>query len=143
LGRKVTQRGGASLAELGRAVTATTEQATAAGGEAAELAAQLNSSWRRVVEVTGAMFAAGDAEAALANSAVYLEAFGHVVVAWIWLEQFIAAERADGDFSSDFYNGKRQAARFFFRYELPRTAPQLDLLESLDRTTMEMRDAWF
>jgi hypothetical protein len=99
----------------------------------------LNSSWQRLVEVTGAMFAAGDAEAALANSAIYLEAFGHVVVAWIWLEQFIAADGSSGEF----YDGKRQAARFFFRYELPRTAPQLDLLESMDRTTMEMRDGWF
>ncbi|MCW2511308.1 MAG: acyl-CoA dehydrogenase [Mycobacterium sp.] len=143
LGRKVTQRDGASLAELGRAVTATVEQATAAGGEAAELAAQLKSSWERLVEVTGAMFATADSEATLANSAIYLEAFGHVVMAWIWLEQFIVAESADGDSSSDFYNGKRQAARYFFRYELPRTAPQLDLLESLDRTTLEMRDAWF
>ena len=43
----------------------------------------------------------------------------------------------------DFYDGKRQAARYFFRFELPKTAPQLDLLESLDRTTLEMRDGWF
>jgi hypothetical protein len=45
--------------------------------------------------------------------------------------------------TGDFYDGKRQAARYFFRYELPKTAPQLDLLESLDRTTLEMRDPWF
>ncbi|AJR29871.1 putative acyl-CoA dehydrogenase [Mycobacterium sp. VKM Ac-1817D] len=51
----------------------------------------------------------------------------------------LAAEGQTGDF----YDGKRQAARYFFRYELPKTAPQLDLLESLDRTTLEMRDAWF
>ena len=43
----------------------------------------------------------------------------------------------------DFYDGKRQAARYFFRYELPKTAPQLDLLESLDRTPLEMRETWF
>jgi hypothetical protein len=85
------------------------------------------------------MFAAGDVEAAMANSAVYLEAFGHIVVAWIWLEQLLVAAGHDGDF----YDGKRQAARYFFRYELPRTAPQLDLLESLDRTTLDMRDSWF
>ena len=42
-----------------------------------------------------------------------------------------------------FYDGKRQAARYFFRYELPRTGPQLDLLEALDRTTVEMRPDWF
>jgi acetyl-CoA dehydrogenase-like protein len=60
-------------------------------------------------------------------------------MAWIWLEQFLVADGLSGDF----YDGKRQAARFFFRYELPRTAPQLDLLEQLDRTTLEMRDGWF
>jgi alkylation response protein AidB-like acyl-CoA dehydrogenase len=143
LGRKVTQQGGASLAELGKAVSASVAEATAVGGEAAELATRLRASWERLVAVTAGMFGSGDVEAALANSAVYLEAFGHIVVAWIWLEQFVAAERASGDFSSAFYNGKRQAARFFFRYELPRTAPQLDLLESMDRTTLEMVDDWF
>ncbi|KAA0074854.1 acyl-CoA dehydrogenase [Mycolicibacterium sp. P9-64] len=143
LGRKVTQHGGASLAELGKMISAAVAEATAVGGEAAELATRLKASWERLVAVTAGMFGSGDVEAALANSVVYLEAFGHIVVSWMWLEQFVAAESADGDSSSDFYNGKRQAARFFFRYELPRTAAQLDLLESLDRTTLEMRDDWF
>ncbi|SLJ82736.1 acyl-CoA dehydrogenase [Mycobacteroides abscessus subsp. abscessus] len=61
------------------------------------------------------------------------------MLAWIWLEQAVAAAGHDGDF----YAGKRAAARYFFRYELPRTGPQLDLLAGLDRTTLEMRDAWF
>jgi alkylation response protein AidB-like acyl-CoA dehydrogenase len=139
LGRKVTQRGGASLAELGKAVSRSMAEATAVGGEAADLAARLRTSWERLVAVTSGMFGSGDVDAALANSAIYLEAFGHVVVAWIWLDQFVAAAGRSGDF----YDGKRQAARFFFSYELPRTAPQLDLLESLDRTTLEMRDGWF
>jgi alkylation response protein AidB-like acyl-CoA dehydrogenase len=139
LGRKVTQRGGASLAALGNAVQTTLAQATALGGEAAGLAAALGATWDRLLEVTAGMFASGDVEAALANSVVYLEAFGHVVVAWMWLEQFIAADGRDGDF----YDGKRQATRFFFRHELPRTAPQFDLLESMDHTTLEMRDDWF
>jgi hypothetical protein len=139
LGRKVTQRGGASLAALGDAVAATIATANAAGGETAEHAAQLDSTWQRLVSVTTAMFGSGDAEAALANSVVYLEAFGHIVVAWMWLEQLLAANGRSGDF----YDGERQAARYFFRYELPKTAPQLDLLASLDRTTLEMRDSWF
>jgi len=139
LGRKVTQRGGASLAELDKAVSWSVAEATAVGGEAAELAATLRASWERLVAVTSGMSGSGDVEAALANSVVYLEAFGHVVVAWMWLEQFVAADGRSGDF----YDGKRQAARFFFRYELPRTAAQLDLLESLDRTTLDMRDSWF
>ena len=50
---------------------------------------------------------------------------------------------AAGDEQSGKDDGKRAAARYFFSYELPRIGPQLDLLESLDRTTIEMRDAWF
>ena len=136
LGRKVTGRGGASLAAVGTAISETIDDATAVGGETAELAGQLDATWQRLVAVTTAMFGSGDVEAALANSVVYLEAFGHIVVAWIWLEQLVACNGRSGDF----YDGKRQAARYFFRYELPKTAPQLDLLESLDRTTLEMRD---
>ncbi|MCZ8382575.1 acyl-CoA dehydrogenase [Mycobacterium sp. CPCC 205372] len=139
LGRKVTQRGGASLAALGEAIAGTVAAADSIRGEAAELAAALNGMWRRLVEVTSAMFASGDVEAAMANSVVYLEAFGHLVIAWMWLEQFVAAHSECGDF----YDGKRQAARYFFRYELPCIAPQLDLLESLDRTTLEMSPDWF
>lgn len=139
LGRKVTQHGGASLVELTKVVSATVASAAALAGEAADLATQLDRAWQRLVDVTASMFAAGDVEAALANSAVYLEAFGHLVIAWTWLERLVAAHGRDGDF----YEGKRQAARYFFRYELPRTGPQLDLLASLDRTTLEMRDAWF
>ena len=139
LGRKVTQRGGASMAELGKHLTSTVERAAATGGSTAEWATQLESTWQRLAGVTAGMFASGDVEAAMANSAIYLEAFGHVVLAWMWLEQALAAAGRSGDF----YDGKRQAAQYFFRYELPRTAPQLDLLESLDRTTLDMRDSWF
>lgn len=139
LGRKVTARGGASVATLGDAIASTVAAAKDIGAEAAELADQLDKTWQRLVAVTAAMFGSGEIEAAMANSVVYLEAFGHIVVAWMWLEQVVAANGRDGDF----YHGKRQAARYFFHYELPKTAPQLDLLESLDRTTLDMRDSWF
>ena len=139
LGRKVVHRGGANLAAFGAAVAQTVAEAHLLGGETAEFATELDASCRQLVEVTTGMFGSGDVEAALANSVVYLEAFGHIVVAWIWLQQRIAADGQAGDF----YAGKRQAARYFFRYELPKTAPQLDLLASLDRTTLDMRDAWF
>ncbi|WP_024443180.1 acyl-CoA dehydrogenase [Mycobacterium sp. UM_WGJ] len=139
LGRKVVQRNGASLAALQRTMSESIAAAHRAGGELAELAARLDAVVQRLVAVTAGMFAAGDIDAALANSAIYLEAFGHVVIAWIWLEQLIAADGRTGDF----FDGKRQAARYFFRYELPKTGPQLDLLESLDRTTLDMRPEWF
>ncbi len=89
--------------------------------------------------MTATLWSAGDPEVTSANSSVYLEAVGHVVVAWMWLEQVLAAAGRDDDLAA----GKRAAARFFFRYELPRTGPQLDLLESLDTTTLDAQPAWF
>jgi alkylation response protein AidB-like acyl-CoA dehydrogenase len=139
LGRKVVQHGGANLAAVQRAMSNSIAAARQAGGESADIAGQLESVLQRLVTVTAGMFGAGDIDAALANSVVYLEAFGHVVIAWMWLEQLLATAGRTGDF----YDGKRQAARYFFRYELPKTGPQLDLLESLDRTTIQMRPDWF
>ena len=134
LGRKVTQNGGAAMTALAARITDTV---TRAGDD--PLAAQLAAAWRRLVEVTAAMFAGDDPAVTMANSAVYLEAFGHIVIAWVWLEQHLATFARDGDF----YEGKRQAARFFYRYELPKVYPQLDLLASLDRTTLDMQSSWF
>ena len=139
LGRKVIQHDGASLKLLDRHVRATVAAAGGLGGEAAEFAAALDTSWQRLLTVTMTVLSAGDPAVTMANSTAYLEAFGHHVVAWIWLEQVLATHGREGDF----YAGKRAAARYFFRYELPRTGPQLDLLASLDRTTLEMEDAWF
>lgn len=139
LGRKVVMRGGANLLALGQSLSETTAAARGRGGDIVEFADQLDTSWQRLTGVTASMFASGDIDAALANSVVYLEAFGHIVVAWMWLEQMLATDGQAGDF----FDGKRQAGRYFFRYELPKTVPQLDLLESLDRTTLEMRDSWF
>ncbi|WP_094287046.1 acyl-CoA dehydrogenase [Mycobacterium lehmannii] len=139
LGRKVPARGGAGLAALGAAIGVTVTEAGQLGGQIAEHASLLDAAWQRLTAVTADMFGSGDVEAAMANSVIYLEAFGHIVVAWMWLQQEIAAHGRSGEF----YDGKRQAARYFFRYELPKTAPQLDLLASLDRTTLEMRDGWF
>jgi hypothetical protein len=124
---------------LGAAIGQTVADGAALGGDASDQAIRLDVAWQRLVAVTRDLLACGDTEAAMANSVVYLEAFGHIVVAWISLQQVIAAHGCSGDF----YDGKRQVARYFFKYELPKTTPQLDLLASFDRTTLEMRDGWF
>ncbi|MFM9140267.1 MAG: acyl-CoA dehydrogenase, partial [Solirubrobacterales bacterium] len=138
LGRKVTMEGGAALALLAERMNETIAQAREGGGEAAQFADALEASLARLVEVTGTIWGQGDIELALANASLYLEAAGHVVMAWIWLQQYLVAAGDD-----DFHEGKRQAARYFFRWELPRTAPQFDLLATLDRTTLDMEQAWF
>jgi len=139
LGRKVTMQGGAGLGLLAEAIGVTVKRATSAGGEAAVLGEQLGAALQLLLEVTAQAWGSGEVAPVLANATAYLEAAGHTVVAWLWLEQWLAADGKEGDF----YDGKRQAARYFFRTELPKTGPQLDLLAHLDRTSLDMQDAWF
>ena len=139
LGRKVVMQDGAGLALLAETISGTVDRAVASGGTPATYAVALASTVERIVEVTQKVWGAGDVALSLANATVYLEAVGHAVVAWMWLEQLLACSGREGDF----YDGKRQAAQYFFAWELPRTAPQLDLLASLDRTTLDMQDRWF
>jgi hypothetical protein len=139
LGRKMVMNGGAGLQLLATTVDRTVARATETGGELADLAGQLRESVERAVKTTSVVWGAGDVEVSLANASVYLEAVGHVVLAWIWLEQLLAAHGRDGDF----YEGKRQAGRYFFRWELPRTAAQFALLETLDTTTLDTQPSWF
>jgi alkylation response protein AidB-like acyl-CoA dehydrogenase len=147
LGRRATSDGGKTLELLGRTMArdvAAAREIEALRGHGAEL--QL--SWDALASVTRRLAAATaqDAELGLANASVYLEAFGHVVVAWMWLRQGIAAARALGGANpadADFYAGKLSACRYFFRWELPKTAPQLALLERLDATCLDMQPAWF
>ncbi|WP_061009931.1 MULTISPECIES: acyl-CoA dehydrogenase [unclassified Mycolicibacterium] len=138
LGRKVVMQGGAGLKLLQSRIGDTVQtalQSEATAGYARDLQAQTD----RLAEVTAALWAAGDPETTLANSTAYLEAAGHIVMAWIWLEQLVAA----GGNTGNFYDGKRAAAQYFFRYELPKVTTQLDLLASLDRTTVEAQVDWF
>ena len=140
LGRKVTMQGGRAFELLGAAIARCIGAARATGDEAlAQYGAALEGAVARVAKTTRLLHGAGDPERTLANATVYLEAFGHVAVAWMWLEQAMAAHGKAGAF----YDGKRQACRYFFRWELPKTGPQFDLLASLDDTTLAMSDEWF
>ncbi|KVC46064.1 acyl-CoA dehydrogenase [Burkholderia diffusa] len=139
LGRKVGQDDGALLRTLDARIDATVQRARAAEGDARMHADAVAPRWARLVDVTRALAALGDPQVRLANASVYLEAFGHLVVAWLWLDVTLAAQGRD----DDFHDGKRAAARYFFRWELPKVDAQLDLLSSVDTTTLDMRDAWF
>ncbi|HKH50285.1 MAG TPA: acyl-CoA dehydrogenase [Mycobacterium sp.] len=138
LGRKVVMQGGAGLALLAERIDQTVEAALKSDSTAA-YAQDLHEAVRQLVDVTAALWGAGDIATTLANSTIYLEAAGHVVMAWIWLEQLIAAS----DHQGDFYDGKRAAAQYFYAYELPKVGPQFDLLASLDRTTVDAQANWF
>ncbi|MGW8528900.1 acyl-CoA dehydrogenase [Nocardiopsis sp. NPDC055824] len=134
LGRKAVQDGGARLALLVETAQRTADRARELGGDEAVYAGLLSAALARTTETAASAWAGGDPAVALANATPYLEAVGHVVVAWLWLEQLVAAHGRAGDF----YEGKRAAAAYFFRHELPRTGPQFDLVASRDRTVLDV-----
>ncbi len=138
LGRKVVMQDGAGLALLVERINETIAKAEGTDYAAAQ-AADLRRAVQRLQEVTAILWSADDLATTLANSTVYLEATGHVVMAWLWLELLLAASDNQGSF----YDGKRAAAQYFFTYELPKVGPQFDLLAALDRVTVDARPDWF
>ena len=138
LGRKVVMDGGAGLKLLAQRIGATAERAGHVEGLAVEanaLAAALQS----LGAATKAAWATGVPEEALANATPYLQAFGHVVLAWTWLDLALSCNGRSDDASE----GRRAAMRYFFRYELPKTGAWLGVVASRDATCRDMRDGWF
>ncbi|REL26945.1 acyl-CoA dehydrogenase [Thalassotalea euphylliae] len=83
----------------------------------------------------------------LANSVHYLSMFGHVVVAWLWLKQAkvatLALPNTAHESEQQFYQGKLQAAQYFYRYELVQIEQWASLLNALDDTCYQMQTSWF
>lgn len=111
---------------------------------------QLREAMQRLDRTTTTLLEATKAKAAdqiLANATHYLDAFGHVVIAWIWLRQGIIADKAlAADPHPDderFYRGKLQALRYFYYYELTRVHGWCELLSAIDLTCYDMQAEWF
>ncbi len=147
LGRKVVQQKGAAFLALMARIQATV--AEAAGSPLATQAEQLGvalGAWAACTRTLGAAMQA-DPNRALANANVYMDVAGRVVYAWLWLRMGLAAEGRlptveNGEMRA-FYEGKLAAMRYWFAFELPRTAPDLALLNRLDDTTLTADPAWF
>ncbi|AZC22201.1 acyl-CoA dehydrogenase [Pseudomonas sessilinigenes] len=148
LGRKLAQNGGAGLKRLIRLMAETGARAQTHVSLDA-LRVPLEQLVARLQTVTLGLLedlVSGKVTTTLANSALYLKAFGHAVIGWRWLEQAIRAEEglARGEAADrDFYQGKLQAARYFLTWEVPGCQHELTLLEARDDTCLAMRDEWF
>jgi len=147
LGRKVGMEQGRAFELLLAKISEAAAAALASESQPLQQYAKaLDAAVQDAAATTRALLSVRDANLMLANASVYLEMFGHVVIAWIWLRQAVIAERALANAQGDdktFYQGKMQACRYFFYYELPKTAAQNELLRRIDPTCLEMRDAWF
>jgi butyryl-CoA dehydrogenase len=135
LGRKVVMNGGAGLKLLATRINATIECAGQADG-LAEPANALAAALQRLGAATKSAWATGVPEEALANATPYLQAFGHVVLAWLWLDVSLAPASVN-------HPGRRAAMRYFFAHELPKIDAWLGVVARRDDTCRTMQDAWF
>jgi len=135
LGRKVLMESGQGLKLLAARMQATIAKASP---EWQAEARQLADALQQVGAATQAAWQGAEPAQALANAVPYLQAFGHTVVAWIWLD---VAQSASSDQAADV--GRRAAARYFFRYELPKIGAWLQVVSSRDSTCADVPEDAF
>lgn len=138
LGRKILREGHDGLRILGRRIDDGCARA-AADPQLGEAASRIRGAWSRI-DAAVARLQSDPGASALDNAAFFLAAFGHVVVAWLWLEQALVAGRllsaAAGQ--TDYMKGKLRACRFFVESELPRVDGWLTLVEGRSDTAAAM-----
>lgn len=116
LGRKILRDNGTGMAALQKRIAASMAGASAWPMLAAH-ADDLSRAWASIT-TTIAVLAKGDPARAFDNPTPFLRAFGHMVVAWLWLDQAVCAATAIGE-DNAFYAGKLRTCRYFFECELP------------------------
>ena len=139
LGRKVLMENGRGLQLLAARMQGTIERAV----QVPELAAYANAlaqALQQVGAATQAAWATGDPQAALANAVPYMQAFGHTVLAWIWLDVALTVNCSpDGATRT----GRLAACRYFFHYELPKTGAWLQVVANRDQTCAALPEEAF
>ncbi len=136
LGRKVLMENGRGLQLLGERMLATAAKAQTDWGPEA---AALRDALKQVGQATQQAWAGAEPAQALANAVPYLQAFGHTVIAWIWLD--VASSL--GPDNTPAAQGRRAACRYFFRYELPKIGAWLQVVASRDPTCADLPEEAF
>ena len=142
LGRKVLLEQGRGLSLLAARINSTIERAI----EQPELAIHANALGKALAHIgsaTKAAWATGNPTDALANAVPYMQAFGHTVLAWIWLDVALAVLRADGAKSAPFSAGKIAAMTYFYHYELPKIDAWLNVVVARDLTCANLSEEAF
>jgi butyryl-CoA dehydrogenase len=129
LGRKVLMEGGKAWQLLMQKMTTTSRRA-AQYAELASYADDLDKAVSAVDGATTAAWSTAKPNEALANAVPYMQAFGHMVIAWIWLD--VAINRIADKASNT------SAMKYFYHYELPKIMPWLNVVASRDLTCANM-----
>jgi butyryl-CoA dehydrogenase len=142
LGRKVLMENGRGMQLLGARMMATVQR-TRPVPELTPHAQALAKALQDVGAATQAAWSTGNPSDALANAVPYMQAFGHTVLAWIWLEVALAASTAQAAGASPENIGRLRAARYFYHYELPKIGAWLQVVAQRDPTCASMPEDAF
>lgn len=137
LGRKVLMQGGAGLQLLATTIHATIERALQQPALAA-YANQLAQALQEVGSATKKAWATGNPQEALANAVPYMQAFGHMVLAWVWLDVALTVLQRDAALSIAANAGRMGAVRYFYHYELPKITAWLQVVSARDLTCAQL-----
>jgi len=145
LGRKVNLAGGATLTIMEQEMQPALE-AAARNETLAAMGDSLADIWQLTKLTIETVNQQADTVTRLSSATPFLDAFGHVVIAWLWLRQALIARQAlqnGAQADSDFYAGKVAACQFFYRYHLPQAAEKLRYVASQDRSVLDAQASWF
>ena len=138
LGRKVLIEEGRGVLLLGARMRETADKAMAFADLAADAKA-LNTALQKVIAATQMAWSSGQPQEALANAVPYLQAFGHLVLAWIWLDVSASCRGAQ----TPAQTGRQAAAKFFYHYELPKIDAWLQVVSNRDMTCANLAEDAF
>ncbi|MEY4346308.1 MAG: hypothetical protein RL032_2140, partial [Pseudomonadota bacterium] len=142
LGRKVLMEDGKGMQLLAARMQATMAQASA-HAQLVPLAKALGSALHDVGAATGKAWSTGVPAEALANAVPYLQAFGHTVLAWIWLDVAAKALELDPQAAQLDTQGRLGCTQFFFHYELPKIGAWLSVVQLRDMTCASFPEGAF
>ncbi|MBT2300136.1 acyl-CoA dehydrogenase [Variovorax paradoxus] len=142
LGRKVLMEDGRGLQLLAARITDTTARAARVPSLAAHAKA-LAQALEHIGSATKAAWATGNPQEALANAVPYMQAFGHAVLAWIWLDVAQHALERDASKALPATVGRIGATDYFFNYELPKIGAWLNVVERRDPTCAALPEEAF
>ncbi len=142
LGRKVLMENGRGMQLLAARMQETMARASAHAALAPHAAA-LGQALGQVGAVTQKAWASANPTEALANAVPYMQAFGHTVLAWIWLDVAAAALAHDPQQAHSATVGRLGAAQFFYHYELPKIGAWLSVVQSRDMTCATLPEEAF
>ncbi|MFV0383119.1 acyl-CoA dehydrogenase [Paracoccus sp. (in: a-proteobacteria)] len=140
VGRKIIAEQGQSLEMLKALIAETVASAPAALADEAQALADAVA---QVSETVARLQDCDDDELRLSNATVFLDAFGHMVLGWIWLRMATTAQQADAAGADGFYQAKLTTCRYFFRFVMPKAIADLALVASLDTTCRDAPEETF